>query len=114
MHINYCIIIVHKYQEILCFVSPYVLQQRGNIFIKLITQCKVCYKYLIHTALAIYRKLKLIYIVTQSHIQLKEDEITVELLVRDSSKPNLKNFSGKRHATNAWKKKTTKNYAKKT
>ena len=33
--------------------------------------------------------------VTQSHTQLKEDEITEDLSVCDSSEPNLKNHCGK-------------------
>ena len=34
--------------------------------------------------------------VTRSHTQLKQDDITEDLSICDSSEPNLKNFCGKR------------------
>ena len=45
------------------------------------------------------------------------DEISSHLHVNtlcDISEPNLKNVCGKKHATNAWKKKATKNYVETT
>ena len=55
------------------------------------------YIYFIHTKLHTMRhKWRFIYMDTRSHTQLKEDEITEDLSVCDSSEPNLKDFCGKR------------------
>ena len=45
---------------------------------------------------AMHHNWRYIYMVTRSHTQLKQDDITEDLSICDSSEPNLKNFCCKR------------------
>ena len=64
----------------------HVLQQLGDIFINPTTHCKRFYKYFVPGNLhAMHHKQRFVYMVTQRHTKLKEDEITEDLPVCDSS-----------------------------
>lgn len=61
-----------------------------------------------------HQKWGFIYIATQSHTQLKVDEITEYLFACHGSEPNLKNFCGKKHAVNALNSQAMKHYTEAT